>query len=122
MTGSDKLSWFDWGRGIGPGNILNAAILIFAAGVGYATFTGQLSVLSDKITQVSSRIDSVQSSISNLPTESATIGVIQQQQSQTLQNIGTINSEIRDLTNQVIQNKADIENIERSSSIPLKRR
>lgn len=68
------------------------------------------------------QLDSIQSQISNLPTEYAAIGVLQQHATSVDQTLGIINSSIEELKTQAIKNRADIDSIERSSSFQFKRR
>lgn len=91
-----------------------------------AIWVGQVNNLGKQIDDLKQSTNaqflSITNQISALPADSVQISVLKEHGSQTDQTIAIMNQAIFDLKTQAIQNKADIENIERASSIPLKHR
>lgn len=124
--GGDTVTKIKFTPSITLGNLISLGTIFAIVAIWAITTAGKTDVAVQKINDLRSdmtaQLTAIQSQISSLPTEAAAINVLQQHAGQTDQAIGVINSEIRDLTTQAIQNKAEIDNIERASSIPLKHR
>lgn len=111
---------------IKPEFTVGSIVAIISMIIAGALWVGQVNSLGEQIKDLKDstnvQLNSIQAQIANLPTETVQISVLQQHASATDQTLSAINQAIFDLKTQAIQNKADIENIERASSIPLKRK
>lgn len=102
------------------GNAIQLIILIVGGTFFFASLGSQIHDVQLGLDQTNHTVADIRTEVTNLPTETAQIVVLQQHAAQTDTAISTINAEIRELTNEAIQNKADIENIERASSMQLR--
>lgn len=109
-------------RELSIGSVAVIVTWVVAIALWAAQVNGLASQIQDLKQSTNSELHSLQAQIANLPTEAVQISVLQQHANQVDGALSAVNQSIFDLKTQAIQNKADIENIERASSITLKRR